>query len=89
MTMIAIVLEVNRNNLRVRDILNNQEVVVVYNRTHRFSVGDRILIRYRNTVTTKYNISPHNKKACTFKVFMWAFLHFRIINSKKPYILCE
>ena len=69
MIMVATILEISRNSLRVRDLSNNQEVVVIYNRASRFSVGDRVLIRYRGPVTTKYKKSPHNQKSLNIQDF--------------------
>lgn len=51
MNMNATVLRVQSRNLLVIDLSNNQEVLVRYSNPNRFSVGDRVRIRYDGKMT--------------------------------------
>lgn len=56
MTMDAIVLQVNPGSLLVRDLSNNNEVLVNFRDSRRFSVGDNVRITYTGAMT--FSIPP-------------------------------
>lgn len=51
MTMDAIVLQVNAGSLLVRDLSNNNEVLVIFRDSRRFNTGDSVRIIYTGTMT--------------------------------------